>query len=114
MASTIQIFGKTKCFETKKAQRFFKERGIQFQFIDFKVKGMSAGELKSVIAALGGIDKVIDENSKDYCMIKYLCDDAKFEKLLENPLFLKTPIIRCQKKVCVGYCPNILESFVAK
>lgn len=114
MATTIQIFGKTKCFETKKAQRFFKERGIPFQFIDLKIKGMSAGELKSVVSALGKIDAVIDESAKDYCMIKYLLDDAKFEKLLENPILLKTPIIRCQKKVSVGYHPDILESFIAK
>lgn len=114
MAVTIQIFGKTKCFDTKKAQRFFKERNVNFQFIDFKVKGMSAGELKSVIAAVGGIENIIDEKSKDYCMIKYLLDDAKFEKLLDNPMLIKTPIVRCCKKACVGYCPEIWESYIAK
>ncbi len=112
MAVTIQIFGKAKCFDTKKAQRFFKERNINFQFIDFKVKGMSAGELKSVISAVGGIENIIDEKSKDYCMIKYLLDDAKFEKLLDNPMLIKTPIVRCSKKACVGYCPEIWESYI--
>ena len=114
MAVTIQIFGKAKCFDTKKAQRFFKERNVNFQFIDFKVKGMSAGELKNVILAVGGIENIIDENSKDYCMIKYLLDDAKFEKLLDNPMLIKTPIVRYSKKACVGYCPEIWESYIAK
>lgn len=114
MAASIQIFGKAKCFDTKKAQRFFKERNVSFQFIDFKIRGMSAGELKSVISALGGIDKVIDENSKNYCDIKYLLDDAKFEKLLDNPMLLRTPIVRCGKNACTGFAPDIWESYIAK
>ena len=54
----IQIFGTKKCNDTKKAQRFFKERGIKFQFIDMKEKGMSKGELRSVCQAIGGIDNI--------------------------------------------------------
>ena len=49
----IQIFGTTKCFDTKKAQRYFKERGIKFQMIDLKEKGMSRGEFDNVARALG-------------------------------------------------------------
>ena len=59
----IQIFGKAKCFDTKKAERYFKERGIKYQYIDILSKGLSRGELDSVVRALGGgIDSVIDEN----------------------------------------------------
>ena len=61
----IQIFGKSKCFDTKKAERYFKERGIKYQYVDILSKGLSRGELDSVTKALGGIDAVIDENSKD-------------------------------------------------
>ena len=50
----IQIFGTSKCFDTKKAQRYFKERGIKFQMIDLKEKGMSRGEFDNVARALGG------------------------------------------------------------
>ena len=50
----IQIFGTTKCFDTKKAQRYFKERGIKFQMIDLKEKEMSRGEFENVSRALGG------------------------------------------------------------
>ena len=110
----IQIFGKSKCFDTKKAERYFKERRIKFQSVDVSKYGMSKGELKSVVAAVGGIEKLIDEKSKDEAavLIKYLADDeAKFEKLLENPKILKTPIVRNGKRAAVGYCPEVWEKW---
>lgn len=110
----IQIFGKSKCFDTKKAERYFKERRIKFQSVDVSKYGMSKGELKSVVAAVGGIEKLIDEKSKDEAavLIKYLADDeAKFEKLLENPKILKTPVVRNGKKAAVGYCPEVWEKW---
>ena len=61
----IQIFGTKKCFDTKKAQRFFKERGVKFQFVDLKEKGMSKGEFRSVKQAVGGLDEMLDQNCKD-------------------------------------------------
>ncbi len=106
----IQIFGKSKCFDTKKAQRYFKERGISFQFIDMTQKGMSKGEYNSVKQAVGGMDKLIDEKTKDqqtYLLIKYLAEEDKEEKLLENPKLFKTPIVRNGKKATVGYEPEI-------
>ena len=54
----IQIFGTSKCFDTKKAQRYFKERGIKFQMIDLKEKEMSRGEFDNVSRALGGWEKL--------------------------------------------------------
>ena len=108
----IQIFGKSKCFDTKKAERWFKERGIKFQSVDILSKGLSKGELDSVVKALGGkIDYVIDESSKDYAEIKYLYDDAKPEKLSENPKLYKTPIVRNGKQATVGYHPEIWEEW---
>lgn len=110
----IQIFGKSKCFDTKKAERYFKERRIKFQSVDVSKYGMSKGELKSVVAAVGGIEKLIDEKSKDEAavLIKYLADDeAKFEKLLENPKILKTPVVRNGKRATVGYCPEVWEKW---
>ena len=61
----IQIFGTNKSFDTKKAQRWFKERGIRFQMIDMKEKGMSRGEFDNVCRAVGGWAKLVDENAKD-------------------------------------------------
>lgn len=102
----IQIFGKSKCFETKKAERYFKERGIRFQSIDILDKGLSKGELQSVVAAVGGIDALIDQKAKAYCMIRYLLQDAKAEKLMEVPGLYKTPIVRNGRMATVGYKPE--------
>lgn len=108
----IQIFGKSKCFDTKKAERYFKERGIKFQSVDILSKGLSRGELDSVVRALGGkIDAVIDESAKNYADIKYLYDDAKLEKLEQDPRLYKTPIVRNGRQATVGYCPDIWKKW---
>ena len=108
----IQIFGKSKCFDTKKAERWFKERGIKFQSVDILSKGLSRGELDSVVRALGGkIAAVRDENSRDYAEIKYLYDDAKPDKLAENPKLYKTPIVRNGRQATVGYCPEVWKEW---
>lgn len=107
----IQIFGKSKCFDTKKAERYFKERGIKYQYIDLMSKGMSRGELESVARALGGIDALIDEKSRDYAQIKYLYDDAKPGKLEELPSLYKTPIVRNGRQATAGYCPDVWKSW---
>lgn len=107
----IQIFGKSKCFDTKKAERYFKERGIKYQYVDILAKGLSRGELDSVVRALGGIDKVIDENSRDYAEIKYLYDDAKPDKLAESPKLYKTPIVRNGRQATTGYCPDVWKEW---
>lgn len=106
----IQIFGTKKSFDTKKAQRYFKERRIKFQFIDLKEKEMSKGELQSVMRAVGGIDVVVDENAKDQdtvALIKYLAESQKFDKLLENQQVLREPIVRNGKQATVGYQPDV-------
>lgn len=83
----IQIFGTKKSFDTKKAQRYFKERRIPFQFIDLREKGMSKGELQSVARAVGGIDALVNEDAKDQgtvALVQHLVESQRFEKLLEN------------------------------
>ena len=110
----IQIFGKSKCFDSKKAERYFKERGIKFQYIDLGKYGISPGEYKSVKAAVGGMEKLMDESSKEneVNFVKYLSDDAdKEEKLLENPKMFKTPIVRNGKKATIGYQPDIWKTW---
>ena len=108
----IQIFGKAKCFDTKKAERFFKERGVKFQFIDLNVKGMSKGELESVKKAVGSLETLIDEKAKDAALVKYLAyEQDKFDKLVENPKILKTPIVRNGKQATVGYCPDVWKNW---
>lgn len=111
--STIQIFGKSKCFDTKKAERFFKERGIPVQRIEVDKFGMSRGELRSVCVAVGGIDRLIDSSSEAAALIRYLAYDSdKEEKLLETPKELRTPIVRNGKQATVGYCPDVWQRWV--
>lgn len=110
----IQIFYKSKCFDSKKAQRWFKERGIKAQMIDLNQKGMSRGELESVLKAVGSVDALIDTKAKsdDAVLLKYLgSDSAKVEKLLENPSLIKSPVVRNGRSVTVGYCPEAWQSW---
>ncbi|MGN0469105.1 MAG: arsenate reductase family protein [Acutalibacteraceae bacterium] len=111
----IQIYGTSKCFETKKAQRYFKERSIKFQFVDLAKFGMSKGEYNSIKTALKcSVDELVDEKSKAYdkSFIKYLASEqAKEEKLLENQTLFKTPIVRNGKKATVGYCPEVWKEW---
>lgn len=110
----IQIFGTKKCNETKKAQRFFKERGIKFQFIDIKEKGMSKGEFNSVAQINGGLENMINWQGKDQnilALIKYLAEEDKLTKVLENPQVIKTPVVRNGKKSTLGYCPEVWKEW---
>jgi arsenate reductase-like glutaredoxin family protein len=110
----IQIFGKSKCFDTKKAERYFKERGIKYQLIDVTQKGMSRGEFNSVKQALGGIENLIDQNCKDkqlLGLVRYLREEDKDEKILENPKLIKTPVVRNGNKATVGYEADIWKSW---
>lgn len=110
----IQIFGTKKCFDTKKAERYFKERNIKYQFIDLKEKGMSKGEFTSVKQAVGGLDAMLDEKCKDkdlMALIKYIAEEDKEEKILENQKVLKTPIVRNAKKATIGYQPDVWKGW---
>ncbi len=110
----IQIFGKSKCFDTKKAERYFKERRIKVQNIDLKRYGMSNGEFENVLRAVGGVEKLIDWDSKDpdIALLRYLADDrAKEDKLFERPELMKTPVVRNGKKATVGYCPEVWKQW---
>ena len=110
----IQIFGTKKSFDTKKAQRYFKERRVKFQFIDLKEKGMSKGKLESVARAVGGIDAVIDLKAKDadtVALVQYLAADQKFEKVLDNQQILREPIVRNGRQATVGYEPDVWKGW---
>ncbi len=103
----VQIFGAKKCQDTRKAERYFKERGIPYQFVDLSVRGLSRGELDRVQAAVG-LENLIDKESKEYARrnLKYIVHDVA-EELLANPLLLKTPVVRDGARATVGYCPDV-------
>ena len=108
----IQIYGKAKCFETKKAERYFKERRIKYQFVDVPKYGMSKGEYNSVKNALGGMEALVDVKSKEYeaQYMAYLADSGDKEaRLLDNPGMFKTPIVRNGRKATIGYQPDVWD-----
>lgn len=110
----IQIFGTKKSFDTKKAQRYFKERRVKFQFVDLKEKGLSKGELEGVARAAGGIDALIDPSAKDadtVALVQYLGADQKFDKVLENQQILHEPIVRNGRQATVGYQPDVWKGW---
>lgn len=110
----IQIFGTTKSFDTKKAERYFKERRIKFQSIDVVKYGMSGGEFDSVLRAVGGIDQLIDWELKhpEIDLMRYMEGSrAKEDKVFDNPKLMRTPIVRNGRKATVGYCPEVWASW---
>ena len=107
----IQIFGKAKCFDTKKAERYFKERRIKYQFIDVIKYGMSRGELNAVKNAVG-LEAMVNTEAEDYPLLQYLAStEAKLDKLYEVPYLIKTPIVRNGRQATVGYCPDVWKSW---
>lgn len=110
----IQIFGKNKCFDTKKAERYFKERSIRYQYIDLNRYGLSEREFESVLRAVGGIDNLVDWNGKssEITLMKYMDDvRGKEDKVFDNPLLIKTPVVRNGKLATCGYCPDIWKTW---
>lgn len=103
----IQIFGTKKCQDSRKAERYFKERGIAFQYVDLTVRGLSKGELDKVKAVVG-LEHLIDKAGKEYEKrnLKYLVHNVE-EVLLNYPLLLKTPIVRNGVKATVGFQPDV-------
>jgi arsenate reductase len=107
----IQIFGLKNCQDTRKAERYFKERRISFQFVNLAEKGLSKGELNSVKAAVG-LENLIDTAFKRYKArnLKYLIHDPETE-LLNDPLLFKTPIVRNGRLATVGYRPEVWKQW---
>ena len=110
----IQIFGVAKSADTSKAERYFKERRIKFQSVDMKKYGMSGGEFDSVLRAVGGVDKLVDwaGKSPDLDLLRYMASTAdKEDKVFENQMLIKMPVVRNGKKATVGYCPEIWSTW---
>lgn len=106
----IQIFGKNKCFDTKKAERYFKERRIKYQYVDVLRYGLSGKEFDAVLRGVGGIDNLIDWSSKSekITIMRYMDDPrSKEDHIFDDPSLIRTPIVRNGKHVTVGFCPDV-------
>ncbi|MHB1686925.1 MAG: arsenate reductase family protein [Ignavibacteriaceae bacterium] len=108
----IQIFGTKKCSDTRKAERYFNERRIQFHFRDLSEKGISKGELENILHSVS-LDDLIDKEGSQFRKrnFKFLVYDIETE-LLNDPLLFKTPIVRNGKITTVGYQPEIWKEWV--
>ena len=110
----IQIFGTKKSSDTRKAERFFKERGIRFQSVDLKEKGLSKGEFNAVMQAAGGLDSMIDPDCKDkdlLALIAYTAESGRAQKVMENQGVLRQPIVRNGKQATIGYAPDVWKTW---
>ena len=110
----IQIFGKSKCFDSKKAERYFKERRIKYQYVDLLRFGLSGKEFDAVLRGVGGIDNLIDWNGKsqEITNMRYMDDTiAKEDKVFDDPMLMKTPVVRNGKQATCGYHPEIWETW---
>ena len=110
----IQIFGTKKSSDTRKAERFFKERSIKFQSVDLKEKGLSRGEFNSVMQAVGGVDAMIDPKCKDkdlLALVTYISADERVEKVYENQSVICQPIVRNGRQATVGYAPDVWKTW---
>lgn len=108
----IQIFGTKKCSDTKKVERFFNERRIQFHFRDLAEKGISKGELESILRKFE-LAELIDKNGKQYKKrnLQYMKYNLEKE-LMEDPLLFKTPIVRNGREVTIGYQPDTWKEWI--
>ena len=108
----VQIFGTSKSFDCKKAERWFKERRIPYQYIDLLKKGVSPGEYRSIRQKIS-FDELLDPTSKAYkaLYMEYITPDAAEEKLAEHPELYRTPIVRNGREVTVGFRPEVWETW---
>ena len=110
---TIQVFGKRKDFDSRKAERYFKERRIPFQAVDLLEKGLSKGEFASVKAAVG-LEAMVDVGSKAYerLNMRYFGNSSVAEEtLFRNPGLYRAPIVRNGRKATVGFRPEIWDTW---
>jgi arsenate reductase (glutaredoxin) len=110
----IQIFGIKSCNDTRKAERFFKERGILIQFRDLNEKGVSPGELENIRRSVP-LEELLDREGKQFRKrnLEYIVFDTEFE-LLNDPLLFKTPVVRNGNQATTGYQPEIWKEWIKK
>jgi len=117
VALTVQIFGTKKCADTRKAERFFKERGVAVHAVDLAQKGMAAGELRNVAARVGDVEALIDRAGQRYVDkgLKYAAPTGPrtLQALVDDPLLLRTPIVRAGGRATVGYAPEVWLAWLA-
>ncbi|HEX8849191.1 MAG TPA: ArsC/Spx/MgsR family protein [Gemmatimonadaceae bacterium] len=113
----VQIFGVKKSADTRKAQRFFAERRIKVHFVDLMERAASPGELRR-FAQKFGVGALIDQESRRYAELGLaharLSDERWMEKLADEPLLLRMPLVRNGNQLTVGAAEGEWKQWVAK
>ena len=110
----IQILGTKKDDNTRKAERFFKERGIKYQFRELSEKGLSKRELENISRVIP-LEDLIDKDGKQYKKrnMSYMVFKVE-EELLNDPLLLKMPVVRSGNLCTIGYQPDKWKEWINK
>lgn len=110
----LQILVHPKNQTARKAERFFKERGVPYHRVDLRKKAPTAGELKKWVRRFG-VEQVVDPGSKTYQDkgLRYLSasDDDWIDRMVANPDILNLPLVRCGRDLAVGDDPESWERF---
>ena len=111
----VQLFGTHKHADVRKALRFFSERRVKVHFVDLKERAASKGELQRFVQRFG-VGALIDKDSKRYAelglgVVRY--DEERWlEKLVDEPLVLRVPLVRYQHKVTIGLAVEEWKSWI--
>jgi arsenate reductase-like glutaredoxin family protein len=101
----VQIFGTRKSPETRKALRFFAERRIRIHFVDLQERSASLGELRRFVQKFG-IAALVDRDSRRFADLGLgaanLSEERWLERLIEEPLLLRMPLVRRQQQLTIG------------
>ena len=112
----VQIFGMKKCAGTRKAQRYFAERRVKTHFVDLQQRAASAGELRR-FAQRFGVDALIDREGKRFAeqglAHAHLSEARWLERLTEDPLLLRTPLVRRKHDLTIGFAPDTWGEWLA-
>jgi arsenate reductase len=111
-----QIFGFTDCQETRKAQRFFKERGVSVHFVDMKERPAARGELRRFAEKFGAAALIDRGNPRFKALGLRVAGDSPerlLERALTEPRLLRTPLVRCGPRVAIGHAPEDWQAWVA-
>ena len=114
-AVQAQIFGFTDCQDTRKAQRFFKERGITVHFVDLKERYAARGELRRFAEKFSAAALIDRDGARFKALGLRVAGDSPerlLERALTEPRLLRTPLVRCGGRVAVGHSPETWQEWV--
>jgi arsenate reductase len=113
----VQIFGTRKSPDTRKALRFFSERGWKTHFVDLAERAPSPGELRHFTEKFG-VGALIDREAKrfkDLGLAAAPSQDSRWiERFLAEPLLLRQPLVRAQNRFTVGPAESEWQEWVGK